>query len=259
MNKGTDTADTLLESVTTEAEKKTWLEAHSNHSTKQLESAQKKMDKAIAKNTGALHKLNEMKAYDSAYGYILSEVAGVDEAGRGPLAGPVVAAAVVMPIDSKILYIDDSKKLTEAMREKLYLEILDTCIGYGVGIVGPEIIDAINILEATKKAMTIALENVNPQVILIDAVALKTQNKQVHGIIKGDEKSYAIACASIIAKVTRDHLMLEYHKTYPEFGFNNHKGYGTREHYAALDSIGPSKIHRQSFLRKWSEACENKR
>lgn len=218
-----------------------------------------KSDKVMMKQAVALAKCQAMQAFDVSYGYLSEKIAGVDEAGRGPLAGPVVAAAVIMPADSKILGIDDSKKLTEAMRDARYEEILKTCIAYGVGIVDQEDIDAINILEATKKAMSLALRDLEPEVILIDAVALKGQSVPVHGIIKGDEQSFAIAAASIIAKVTRDRLMLDYDKVYPEYGFAAHKGYGTKQHYAALDLIGPSPIHRKTFLRKWSEALENKR
>lgn len=218
-----------------------------------------KTDKAASKLAFATLKCKAMQAFDVSYGYEAAQIAGVDEAGRGPLAGPVVAAAVIMPADSKILGIDDSKKLTEAMREARYAEILETCIAYGVGIVDHEDIDAINILEATKKAMSMALEALEPKVILIDAVALKGQNVPVHGIIKGDEQSFAIAAASIIAKVTRDRLMIDYDRLYPEYGFATHKGYGTKKHYAVLDQIGPSPIHRKTFLRKWSEALENNR
>lgn len=252
-------SDTLYEGVKCEADKEAWLRTHEGLNAKQRMTHIKKMDRAIEKYALAVDKSKAMQAYDNSYGFHASCIAGVDEAGRGPLAGPVVAAAVIMPADSKVIGIDDSKKLTEAMRESLYLEILESCIAYGVGIVDHDEIDAINILEATKKAMAIALQQVEPEVILIDAVQLKGQSKPVHGIIKGDEQSFAIAAASIIAKVTRDRLMMEYDGLYPEYGFGKHKGYGTKQHYAALDQFGPSPIHRKSFLRKWSEALENNR
>jgi len=251
--------DNAYRDVYTPEEKMHWLNVNSHLTEKQTAPMIKAMDKAILKHDMAVNKLAEMRAFDRSYGYALIEVAGVDEAGRGPLAGPVVAAAVIMPEHSTLLGIDDSKKLTESTRDTLYAQILETCIAYGIGIVDHDVIDEINILEATKKAMTIALAGLQHEVVLIDAVPLKHQDKPVHGIIKGDEKSFAIAAASIIAKVTRDRLMTELDILYPEYGFKIHKGYGTAKHYAALDLFGPSPIHRKSFLRKWSEARENNR
>lgn len=200
-----------------------------------------------------MERCQTMKQFDLSFGYDLSLVAGVDEAGRGPLAGPVVAAAVIMPLSANILGIDDSKKTKEAERQRLYDEIIESCIGYGIGMVWQDEIDQINILEATKKAMALALNAIKPSVVLIDAVPLLGLSVPAHGIVKGDEQSYAIAAASILAKVTRDRIMIELDRVYPEYQFAKHKGYGTALHYKALNAYGPSPIHRRTFLRKWRD------
>ena len=178
-------------------------------------------------------------------------VAGIDEVGRGPLAGNVVTACVVMPKEPVLPWIDDSKKLSEARREKVYQEILDIALYVGIGQATPEEIDRINILEATKKAMREAAAQVPADVFLIDAVTGLGLNGQEVPIIKGDATSYAIAAASIVAKVTRDRQLIELDKQYPEYGFARNKGYGTPEHIAALKEIGPCPAHRRSFIRNF--------
>lgn len=176
-------------------------------------------------------------------------VAGIDEVGRGPLAGDVVTACVVMPREPVLPWIDDSKKLSETRREKVYQEIMDVALYVGIGQVSAEEIDRINILEATKKAMREAAAQVPADIFLIDAVTGLGLNGQEVPIIKGDATSYAIAAASIVAKVTRDRQMIELDKLYPEYGFARNKGYGTAEHVAALKANGPCPAHRRSFIR----------
>jgi ribonuclease HII len=176
-------------------------------------------------------------------------VAGIDEAGRGPLAGPVVAGAVILPQDTKIFGINDSKKLSEKKREELAEIIKKEAIAWSLGIVDAEIIDEINILQATKLAMQKAVEGLShcPNYLLIDAVTIPNLAIQQKGIIGGDQVSVSVAAASILAKTTRDSLMLEYHEQYPQYGFRQHKGYGTAEHIEALQTYGVSPIHRKTF------------
>lgn len=175
-------------------------------------------------------------------------VAGMDEVGRGPLAGNVVTACVVMPEEPVLVWIDDSKKLSESRREKVYEEILKNALYIGIGEVSPAEIDEINIQQATRKAMRTAAADIPADIFLIDAVTgLGLKGKEVP-IIKGDASSYSIAAASIVAKVTRDRQMAELDKLFPEYGFARNKGYGTREHIEALKRIGPCPIHRQSFI-----------
>ena len=178
-------------------------------------------------------------------------VAGIDEVGRGPLAGNVVTACVVMPNEPVLPWIDDSKKLSETRRDKVYQEILDNALYIGIGQVTPEEIDRINILEATKKAMRDAASQVPADIFLIDAVTGLGLNGREVPIIRGDATSYAIAAASIVAKVTRDRQMIELDKLYPDYGFARNKGYGTAEHIAALKAIGPCPAHRRSFIRNF--------
>lgn len=201
-------------------------------------------------------RLNKLNEFENKYKDFI--VAGIDEAGRGPLAGPVVAACVVLDLNKEILYIDDSKKLSEKKRELLYDEIINKSQAYGVGIVSEKVIDEINILEATHIAMKEAYENANKsylnkynkniEVLFVDALKIKNVDVKQVSIVHGDALSVSIAAASIIAKVTRDRLMIEYDKTYPQYGFKKHKGYGTKVHMDALKSIGPCEIHRKSFL-----------
>lgn len=179
-------------------------------------------------------------------------IAGIDEAGRGPLAGPVVVACVILPEDSMIEGINDSKKISENRREKLYDIIIKESISYGVGIVYQEEIDDINILQATKKALTMSIKEmeVKPNIILVDALTgIDTMTIPYKSIIKGDAKSYSIAAASIIAKVTRDRIMREWDKVYPEYGFSSHKGYGTAKHIQMIKEFGACPLHRRTFIK----------
>lgn len=197
----------------------------------------------------AKRKLEEMSQYERMYkkqGY--TNIAGIDEVGRGPLAGPVVAAAVILPDDFNILGIDDSKKLTENKREELFVSIREVAISIGVGIVDAKEIDEINIYEATKKAMGAAISDLHilPDFLLVDAMKLTTPFPS-EAIIKGDSKSISIAAASIIAKVTRDRMMKEMAQSYPEYHFEQNMGYGTREHLEALQQYGATPFHRRTF------------
>lgn len=202
----------------------------------------------------------EMMAFDNEYrGDKGVVVAGIDEAGRGPLAGPVVAACAILPEDFDVIGVDDSKKLSEKRREELYEEILNKALAYGVGISDNSLIDEINILQATKSAMHEALINAQKMLeekteqkvghVLFDAVEIKEVDIPQSAIIKGDAKSLSIAAASIIAKVTRDRMMMDYHEQYPYYGFNSNKGYGTKAHYAGIAEHGITPIHRKSFLK----------
>ncbi len=194
-------------------------------------------------------RLTEMMEYERKYdGY--DYICGIDEAGRGPLAGPVVAAAVILPKDCYIEYLNDSKKVPEKRRELLYREIHEKAIAIGTGTVSSEVIDEINVLNATYQAMREAISglSVKPQIILADAVHIPGVEIFQESIIKGDAKSVSIAAASIIAKVTRDRMMYEYDKIYPEYGFARHKGYGTRFHMDALKRYGQCPIHRRTYI-----------
>lgn len=190
-----------------------------------------------------------MKEFENElYNNEINFIAGIDEVGRGPLVGPVVTAAVILPKDFYDERINDSKKLTEKKRELLYDVIMENALSVGIGISSPEVIDEINILNATKKAMIEAINNlsIKPEHLLIDAVKLDIDIPQT-SIIKGDAKSQSIASASIIAKVTRDRMMVELDKKYPMYDFKHNKGYGTKKHIEALYKYGPLKEHRKSF------------
>ena len=180
-------------------------------------------------------------------------ICGIDEVGRGPLAGPVVAGAVILPKDCDILYLNDSKKLSEKMREELYDEIMTKAIATGIGIVSPGRIDEINILQATYEAMRLAIDNlqVRPDLLLNDAVTIPEVDIKQVPIIKGDAKSISIAAASIIAKVTRDRLMVQYEEVLPGYGFASNKGYGSAMHIQAIQEHGATPIHRQSFIKNF--------
>lgn len=203
-----------------------------------------------------LERLESMRYYEHQY-ESLPFVAGIDEAGRGPLAGPVVAGCCILPKDANILFLNDSKKLSEKKRESIYLEIKDKAIAYSYGVVDEKRIDEINILNATYEAMKKAIEGVSdiigadPDILLNDAVTIPGIDIEQRAIIKGDAKSLSIAAASVIAKVTRDHMMIEYDMEYPEYGFSKHKGYGTKMHREALIKYGPCPIHRRSFIKKY--------
>lgn len=194
-------------------------------------------------------RLEGMREFENKYSD-LGAVAGIDEAGRGPLAGPVVAAAVILPKDIFLPFLNDSKKVTEKRRDVLFDQIKQEALAYGIGIASNALIDDINILQATYEAMREAISKLNktPDILLVDAVHIPDINIKQVGIVKGDAKSVNIAAASILAKVTRDRLMAEYDKIYPEYGFASNKGYGTATHIAALKEIGPCAIHRKSFI-----------
>ncbi len=195
-------------------------------------------------------RLELMKEYEYTYA-ACNAICGIDEAGRGPLAGPVVAGAVILPKDCEILYLNDSKKLSEKKREALFIEIKEKAVAWSVGITGPDVIDEINILQATYEAMRKAIAglSVQPDILLNDAVTIPDVFIRQVPIIKGDARSVSIAAASILAKVTRDHMMMEYDTLFPEYGFARHKGYGTAVHTAAVRELGPCPIHRRSFLK----------
>lgn len=208
-------------------------------------------------------RLKEIKKIEEElYSQGTTSIAGIDEAGRGPLAGPVVVACVVMPRDSMIEGVNDSKKVSEKKREKLYEEIIKEAIGYGVGIISQEEIDRINILNATKEGLTTAIKEMEkdlkekqrefdkPEIILVDALTkIDTDHIPYRSIIKGDAKSYSIAAASIIAKVTRDRIMRQWDEVYPMYGFEKHKGYGTAAHINAIKEYGLCPLHRRSFVK----------
>lgn len=208
-------------------------------------------------------RLKELKKIEEGlYLQGVTSIAGIDEAGRGPLAGPVVVACVIMPRDSMIEGVNDSKKVSEKKREKLYDQIIDESIAYGVGIISQNEIDRINILNATKEGLTMAIKEMEknlkeknsgldkPEIILVDALTkIDTDHIPYRSIIKGDAKSYSIAAASIIAKVTRDRIMRQWDEVYPMYGFAQHKGYGTAAHIAAIREYGLCPLHRRSFVK----------
>lgn len=199
-----------------------------------------------------LERTENMKMYEKKYADY-EFIAGIDEVGRGPLAGPVVTCAVILPKDFNVLYINDSKKLTEKKREELYDIIMEKAISVGIGIESPKVIDDINILQATYSAMRKAIDalEVKPTLLLNDAVTIPMVNIKQVPIIKGDAKSISIAAASIVAKVTRDRMMVEFGKLYPEYDFAGNKGYGSATHIDALKKLGPTPIHRQSFIKNF--------
>ena len=198
-----------------------------------------------------LARTKNMQKFEEEYS-MYANICGVDEVGRGPLCGPVVAGAVILPKNCDILYINDSKKLSEKMRDVLYDEISKKAVAWGIGIVSPERIDEINILQATYEAMRLAIENlkVKPDILFNDAVTIPGVDIEQVPIIKGDAKSQSIAAASIMAKVTRDRMMQAYDEAYPMYGFARNKGYGTKEHMNALREYGPCPIHRKTFIKK---------
>lgn len=210
-----------------------------------------------------IERLTELKKIEEEfYERGVTSIAGIDEAGRGPLAGPVVVACVVMPRDSMIEGVNDSKKVSEKKREKLYEQITEEALGYGVGIISQEEIDRINILNATKEGLTAAIKEMEkdlqekqrgfekPEIILVDALTkIDTDHIPYKSIIKGDAKSYSIAAASIVAKVTRDRIMRAWDEVYPMYGFEKHKGYGTAAHIAAIKEYGLCPLHRRSFVK----------
>lgn len=197
---------------------------------------------------------NLKKEENKLYEKNIKLICGIDEAGRGPLAGPVVVGAVILPKNSFIEGVNDSKKVSEKKREKLYEEIVKEAIDYSVGIIDQKTIDEINILNATKLGVKLALEGLKqkPEIIMVDALNnIDTLGIPYISVIKGDAKNYCIAAASIIAKVTRDRIMREWDEVYPAYGFAKHKGYGTAEHIRIIKEIGPCILHRKSFIKNF--------
>lgn len=215
---------------------------------KLLEQAKKRLDKLEQEKK----RIENLKQYEREYASY-SAICGIDEVGRGPLAGPVVAGAVILPRNCDILYINDSKKLSAAKREVLYDEIMEKAVAVGIGMASPKRIDEINILQATYEAMRDAIKKlaVTPDILLNDAVTIPQVNIKQVPIIKGDAKSISIGAASIVAKVTRDRMMVEYDRIMPEYGFASNKGYGSKEHIEALKKYGPSPIHRATFIKNF--------
>ena len=216
----------------------------------------RKLVLAAEKRLAALEKerrrIESLRVYEEQYGEY-EYICGIDEVGRGPLAGPVVAGAVILPRNCRILYINDSKQLSEKKREELYQVIMEQAVACAVGYATPERIDEINILQATYEAMREAIGKLNPMpdILLNDAVTIPGVPIRQVPIIKGDAKSITIGAASIIAKVTRDRLMREYDKVFPEYGFADNKGYGSAAHIQALKKYGPTPIHRKSFIKNF--------
>ena len=210
-----------------------------------LRKQQEKLEKEIARTEA-------MSVFEKEYSDHQA-ICGIDEVGRGPFAGPVVAGAVILPKDHPILCLNDSKKLSEKKREELYEVILKEAVATGIGMASPARIDEINILQATYEAMRMAISNlaVQPDLLLNDAVTIPEIEIMQIPIIKGDAKSVSIAAASILAKVTRDRLMVEYEKVFPGYDFASNKGYGTKAHIEGLKKLGPTPIHRMSFIHKY--------
>ena len=219
-----------------------------------LRSGVQKLVQQYRKKLDALEKeklrMEQMMQFEHKYEH-LGYLCGIDEVGRGPLAGPVVACAVILPKDHPILYLNDSKKLTERRRELLYDEIMERAVAVGLGVVSQERIDEINILQATYEAMREAVGKLDPQpeILLNDAVTIPGLSQRQIPIIKGDAKSQSIAAASVVAKVTRDHMMIALDEAYPQYGFASNKGYGSAAHMAALREYGPCPLHRRTFIR----------
>ena len=207
-------------------------------------------EKQLLKLEAEKKRMYEMFSYERDHSDC-EYICGIDEVGRGPFAGPVVACAVILPKDCDILYLNDSKKLSEKKREELFVEIKEKAVSYGIGIVSEKVIDEINILQATYEAMRQAINNlsVKPDILLNDAVTIPLVDIKQVPIIKGDAKSASIAAASIVAKVTRDHMMEDFDLVYPGYEFAKNKGYGTKAHRDALKAIGPCEIHRKTFIK----------
>ena len=237
----------------TGAARKALMEEYGSDARKGVQRLIQKYQKEEHAMVRELSRLEEMKVFEKKYAPSFSAICGVDEAGRGPLAGPVVAGACILPPDACILYLNDSKKLSAKKRDLLYDEICDKAVAYGVGIVSPERIDEINILQATYEAMQQAVEKLStvPDLLLVDAVNIPNVTMKQVGIIKGDAKSVSIAAASILAKVTRDRIMMEMDALYPEYGFRQNKGYGSAAHIQAVKEYGACPIHRTTFIKNF--------
>ena len=231
-------------------EKRQLVKLYQNDGRKGVMAILEKQRKEALKLEQELGRLESMRFFEHKYSHY-HLICGIDEAGRGPLAGPVVAGACILPKDVDILYLNDSKKISEKRREQLYQIITKEAIAYGTGVVSEKRIDEINILQATYEAMRLAVGQLEkqPDFLLVDAVHIPDIDIKQAGIVKGDAKSVSIAAASILAKVTRDHMMLEYDKQYPEYGFAGHKGYGSREHMEKIKQYGPCPIHRRTFIK----------
>ena len=240
-----------------QAEKEQWNALFSQYKTDERAGVQKlitQYENKLVKYRKEQERLYRMLEFERKYGDEFSCICGIDEAGRGPFAGPVVAGAVILPKGLTIEGLNDSKQVSAKKREELYDEIKEKAVSVGIGMSSPARIDEINILQATYEAMRQAVAQLpqEPDIFLNDAVIIPgiSEEKQIK-IIKGDAKSVSIAAASILAKVTRDHMMMEYDKIYPEYGFAKHKGYGTPAHITALKEFGPTPIHRRTFITKF--------
>ena len=229
---------------------RSFIEKYSEDTRSGVQKLIKQCQNRIQKEMEEEIRLEHMLMFERKYYKTCNFVCGIDEAGRGPLAGPVVAAAVILPKNHKIAYLNDSKQLSEKKREELFDKIMSEALAVGVGIVSPKRIDEINILQATYEAMRGAINQlkIQPEILLNDAVIIHEVKIPQEKIIKGDAKSLSIAAASIIAKVTRDRMMKDYHELFPEYGFNKHKGYGSKEHIQSIQQYGPSPIHRRTFI-----------
>ena len=229
---------------------RSFIEKYSEDTRSGVQKLIKQCQNRIQKEMEEEIRLEHMQMFERKYYKTCNFVCGIDEAGRGPLAGPVVAAAVILPKNHKIAYLNDSKQLSEKKREELFDKIMSEALAVGVGIVSPKRIDEINILQATYEAMRGAINQlkIQPEILLNDAVIIPEVKIPQEKIIKGDAKSLSIAAASIIAKVTRDRMMKDYHELFPEYGFNKHKGYGSKEHIQSIQQYGPSPIHRRTFI-----------
>lgn len=226
------------------------LEQYASDTRAGVKSLLEKYRKQEEKLSAERKRMEAMREFERQYAHC-TYICGIDEAGRGPLAGPVAAAAVILPKDCEILYLNDSKKLSPKRREALYDEILEKAVAAGIGLVEASRIDEINILQATYEAMRLAVGKLGivPEVLLNDAVTIPGLDLEQVPIIKGDARSVSIAAASILAKVTRDRLMAEYDSMYPQYGFAVHKGYGTAAHIEALKTYGPCPVHRNTFIK----------
>ena len=229
-----------------------FLISYSEDTRKGVVSLCEKAKKDFKKLHAERERIESLKVYEREYEH-LGYICGIDEVGRGPLAGPVVAGAVILPKDCKLLYLNDSKQLSEKKREELYDKIMEEAVAVAVGYASPARIDEINILQATYEAMREAISKleVTPQILLNDAVTIPDVIIPQVPIIKGDAKSISIGAASIIAKVTRDRMMEEYAKIMPEYGFADNKGYGSAAHIAAIKEYGPTPIHRRTFIKNF--------
>lgn len=239
-----------------QSEKEQWNALFSHYAADERAGVQKlvcQYRKKLQAHEKEQQRLEKMLEFERKYGDAFTCICGIDEAGRGPFAGPVVAGAVVLPVGLKIEGLNDSKQVSARRREELYDEIKEKAVSYGIGMSSPARIDEINILQATYEAMQHAVEDLSvvPDLLLNDAVTIpQIPIKQV-GIVKGDARSLSIAAASIMAKVTRDRLMVEYAELYPEYGFEKNKGYGSLEHREALQKYGPCPIHRHTFIHNY--------